>query len=80
MTHRCAARNIGIQNVPNDNEIRVLLKDPSLSYWLVNALTAALDRDPVDAANDAGLLAMILDKRAATLLAKTSDLKSIIVR
>ncbi len=74
MTRPCAAKNIGIQNVPSDDEIRFMLKDPSLSYWLVNAMTTALERDPVDAANDAGLLSMILDKRATTLLEKQAAL------
>jgi hypothetical protein len=60
--------------VPSDDEIRFMLKDPSLSYWLVNALTSALERDPVDAANDAGLLSMILDKRVTTLQEKQAAL------
>lgn len=74
MTHQCAAKNIGIQNVPSDDEIRHMLKDPSLSTWLVNAMTSAMERDPVDAANDAGLLSMILDKRVTTLLEKQAAL------
>ena len=74
MTHPCAAKNIGIQNVPSDDEIRFMLKDPSLSYWLVNAMTSAMERDPVDAANDAGLLSMILDKRVTTLQEKQAAL------
>ena len=74
MTRLCAAKNIGIQNVPGDDEIRFMLKDPSLSYWLVNAMTTALERDPVDAANDAGLLSMILDKRVTTLQEKQAAL------
>ena len=51
-----------------------MLKDPSLSGWLVNALTTALERDPVDAANDAGLLSMILDKRVITIQEKAAAL------
>ena len=43
--------------------------DPALSFWFKNALTEALKRDPVDAANDAGLLALVLDKRADEKLA-----------
>ena len=74
MTHPCAGKNSGIQNVPSDDEIRRMLKDPSLSTWLVNAMTSAMERDPVDAANDAGLLSMILDKRATTLLEKQAAL------
>lgn len=70
----CAVKNTGIQNVPSDDEIRFMLKDPSLSGWLVNALTTALERDPVDAANDAGLLSMILDKRVITIQEKAAAL------
>jgi hypothetical protein len=50
--------------MPSDDEIRQILKGPGTSYWLKNALTAALDRDPVDAVNDAELLAMVLGHRA----------------
>lgn len=60
--------------MPNDDHLKRLLADPSISYWLRDALTTALVRDPVDAANDAGLLSIILDKRAATLLEKTAVL------
>jgi hypothetical protein len=60
--------------MPADDDLKRLLADPSISYWLRDALKAALERDPVDAANDAGLLAIILDKRAATLLEKTAAL------
>ena len=74
MTHPCAGKNTGTQNVPSDDEIRLMLKDTSLSTWLVNALTSALERDPVDAANDAGLLSIILDKRVTTLQEKQAVL------
>jgi hypothetical protein len=37
---------------------------PGTSTWSKNALTTALDRDLVDAANDAELLAMVLGHRA----------------
>jgi hypothetical protein len=58
----------------SDDEIRRILQDHSASFWLREVLTKALNRDPVDVANDAGLLAIILDKRAATLLEKTAAL------
>lgn len=41
-------------------------------FLVQNALTEALKRDPVDAANDAGLLAIVLDKRAAEMIAALS--------
>lgn len=55
--------------MPSDDEIRAICADHSLSYWFRNALTTALERDPVDAAHDAGLLAMVLDRRATQVLA-----------
>jgi hypothetical protein len=48
----------------NDDEVRQILNGPATSYWLKDALTSALDRDPVDACNDAELLAMVLGHRA----------------
>ena len=43
--------------------IEEILADPSASFWLRHALLAALSRDPVDAANDAAVLARVLDRR-----------------
>ena len=54
--------------MPNDQEIRRLCEDPAISYWLREALLSALERDPVDAANDAGLLCVVLDKRLEMIL------------
>ncbi len=53
--------------MPSDDEIRQILNGPGTSYWLKNALTAALDRDPVDAVNDAELLAIVLRHRAEVI-------------
>jgi hypothetical protein len=44
-------------------EINRILADPAASFWLKNALRSALSRDPVDAANDAEVLARLLVKR-----------------
>ena len=44
-------------------EAQVVLADPSTSYWLKSAIEAALTRDPVDALNDALVLAAVLDGR-----------------
>lgn len=41
-----------------------ILESPSASFWLKRALRSALDRDVVDAAHDAEILASILRKRA----------------
>jgi len=65
--------------VPSDDEIRTICSDPSISHWLRDALTSALKRDPVDAAQDAGLLALVLDRRASVLLA-TSQAELVIER
>lgn len=40
--------------------IESIIRDPSTSFWMRNALDSALDRDPVDAANDAEVLAQVL--------------------
>ena len=39
-----------------------LIRDESASQWLKSALQGALDRDPVDALNDALLLASVLEE------------------
>mgnify|MGYP003660473685 FL=1 len=36
--------------------IQEILKDPATSYWLRDALTALLERDPVDALHDTEIL------------------------
>jgi hypothetical protein len=46
----------------------MILADPAASHWLTGALKSALLRDPVDAANDAEVLAYILDRRCRLLL------------
>lgn len=48
--------------------IAVLMSDPSASFWVKTALKTALERDPVDAANDARMLADLLEQRAQALL------------
>lgn len=40
---------------------RDVLENPATSYWLKSAIEAALARDPVDALNDALVLAAVLD-------------------
>jgi hypothetical protein len=44
-----------------DAAIPDVLSDPATSDWLKAALIAALRRDPVDALNDALVLAALLD-------------------
>jgi hypothetical protein len=40
-----------------------ILDDPAASFWLKNALQSALNRDPVDALNDAEVLVVVLKER-----------------
>lgn len=46
-----------------DDEIQKVLTSPGTSYWLRQALEQALDRDCVDAANDAEYLSDLLARR-----------------
>lgn len=50
--------------------ISEILADPAASSWLKNALREALSRDPVDAANDAEVLAKLLDRRCWRVLSQ----------
>jgi len=45
-----------------------ILDDPSASDWLKGALRSALERDPVDALNDALVLAATLEERLRAAL------------
>lgn len=49
-------------------EIAAVLEDPAASFWLKAAIRSALDRDPVDAANDADLLSCLLARRCQEIL------------
>lgn len=49
------------------------LADPSTSYWLRHALAQLEQRDPVDAANDAEILALIFRARANELLERSVE-------
>ena len=51
--------------VPSIDEV---LQDLTASWWLRSSLLSALSRDPVDAANDAEVLACLLDRRCHDLL------------
>jgi hypothetical protein len=64
--------------MPTDDEIREILRDPSLSDWLRTAMLSALDRDPMDAANDAGLLALVLDRRVRLAVEQDTTITDIL--
>lgn len=53
------------EHLPSIDDV---LRDPAASRWLRDALSTALTRDPVDAANDAEVLAKLLDRRYRLLL------------
>ncbi len=42
-------------------DVSAVLADPSASHWLKQSIESALLRDPVDALNDALVLAAVLD-------------------
>jgi hypothetical protein len=50
--------------------VEEVLGDPTASSWLKHALRSALERDPVDAANDADVLARLLDERCRSMLSR----------
>ena len=50
-------------------DVRSVLADPATSYWLMSAIEASLLRDPVDALNDALVLAAVLDGHLREVLA-----------
>ena len=51
-----------------------ILGDPAASFWIKQALKTALARDPVDAANDADVLAEVLSQRCSRLLSGKAKL------
>lgn len=51
-----------------DASVEAVLADPAASYWLQDALREALERDPVDALNDALALAGVLEERLRRVL------------
>jgi len=50
-----------------------LLADPTVSSWLKSALQGALERDPVDALNDALALAATLEAHLRTMFELGDD-------
>jgi len=49
-------------------ESKEIFEDPTASAWLRSALRSALERDPVDALNDALALAEVLEERLRGVL------------
>lgn len=61
-----------LDRVPQAPTVDDLMADPSVSRFLKLTLDAWLFRDPVDAANDADLLAAVLGRRADEMLGRES--------
>jgi hypothetical protein len=61
-----------MRNEDDVPSVETLLRDPSTSFWMRNALVSAMSRDPVDSANDAELLAKVLNRRCERLLKETT--------
>lgn len=55
------------------NQVETIISDPTTSDWLRSALSSALDRDPVDALNDAELLASTLKERLETVFSALTE-------
>lgn len=64
-----------VYHQPSAPDVDAILTSPSASFWLKDALKAALQRDPVDAANDAESLAAVLVNRCAALQTKVANLR-----
>jgi len=54
-------------------KIKKVLADPAASFWLKRAIEENLNRDPVDAANDAEVLYDVLEERCHLVLAIAMD-------
>jgi hypothetical protein len=46
-----------------ENKLRVIVTDPSTSYWLKHAVTALWKRDAVDALHDLDVLRKLLEAK-----------------
>jgi len=55
----------------NPDPNQALFDDPATSFWLKNALKTALQRDPVDALNDAQILVERLQAHLAAAFDNT---------
>jgi hypothetical protein len=63
-----ASRSLnGVVDIPNPPSSEELLSAFDVSKWLKSSLSAAMDRDPVDAARDAELLHQVLEARLSRL-------------
>jgi len=54
--------------------IQQILADPSTSFWLRDALSTSLERDPVDVQTDLEILCAVLGFGSLTYVNKTNEL------
>jgi hypothetical protein len=59
--------SVPVSKTTGPASVQRILTDPTSSDWIKSALHAALQRDPVNALNDALLLAGILEERLRLL-------------
>lgn len=57
-------------NIPTTEEI---INDPASSFWLKEAIGKCLERDPVDALNDAETLVAVLKTRLDSVVARSAE-------
>ena len=57
-----------MNDIVTDSTVEEVMTDEAASDWLKTALRTALERDPVDALNDALALAAALEQRLRTVL------------
>lgn len=51
-------------------KIETILSDPCASFWIKDAISALMHRDPLDAAIDVEVLAAVFQARADEMLAR----------
>jgi 3'-phosphoadenosine 5'-phosphosulfate (PAPS) 3'-phosphatase len=64
----CQSKESCLERDDDGPSVEQVLADPAASSWIKQALESALPRDPVDAANDAEVLARLLDSRCRRIL------------
>ena len=62
-----------MNDVISEPSVERIMSDESASDWLRAALRTALERDPVDALNDALALAAVLEGRLRSVLGLEED-------
>jgi hypothetical protein len=69
IAHVVSTMPAALQLARSDRGIALFINNPATSFWLRDALKAALNRDALDALADARTLAALLEARVAALTA-----------